>query len=195
MIIQLTGLSGSGKTTLAGLVKQLLENDNRQVEVIDGDIYRKTLCKDLGFSREDRCENIRRLGAVAHSFVCMGKIAIIAAINPFEFVRLELKEKYLARTAWIKCDIGILSKRDTKGLYKRSLLPDDHPDKIFNLTGINDIYETPFSPDLVIDTGNETVGQSTQKLYQFIIQHIPAYSSLSFPLLHTVQMPFYNKEV
>ncbi|OQP45725.1 adenylyl-sulfate kinase [Niastella populi] len=168
-IIQLTGLSGAGKTTLAQGVKHLLEKDALKVVIIDGDVYRKTLCKDLGFSKEDRMENIRRLGAAAFSFKDQADIIMIAAINPFEETRNELKEKYDTRTVWVKCNMPVLIERDTKGLYKRALLHDKHPDKLFNLTGINDIYEIPVSPDLVIDTSTATPGQCIRQLYEFLI--------------------------
>ena len=171
LLIQLTGLSGAGKTTLAENIKRLLEVQQLKTEIVDGDIYRKTICKDLGFSKDDRCENIRRLGKAAHSFMDSKDIAIIAAINPFEQIRNELKEKYAAKTVWIRCDMNVLLERDTKGLYKRAALPDHHPEKIFNLTGVNDVYEEPASPDLIVDTGNETIEQSTQKLYQFVLTH------------------------
>lgn len=171
LLIQLTGLSGAGKTTLAENIKLLSEAQQLKTEIIDGDIYRKTLCKDLGFSKADRGENIRRLGKAAHSFTGSKDIVIIAAINPFEQIRKELKEKYDAKTVWVKCDLDILLQRDTKGLYKRAMLPDDHRDKIFNLTGVNDMYEEPTSPNLVVDTGKETIEQSTQKIYQFILKH------------------------
>lgn len=170
MIIQLTGLSGAGKTTLAAGAKSLLKKHDLAVEVIDGDVYRKTLCKDLGFSREDRMENIRRLGKVAWSFKDQVDIILIAAINPFEEIRNELKEKYSAKTVWIKCDLAVLIERDPMQLYKRALLHDDHPDKIFNLTGVNDTYEIPAAPDLVIDTSRETPAQSVQKLYEFLLR-------------------------
>jgi adenylylsulfate kinase len=168
MLIQLTGLSGAGKTTLSQAVKVLLEKQSLLTEIIDGDVYRKTICSDLGFSKEDRCENIRRLGAIAGSFSKKNIIAIIAAINPFESARNELKEKYAAKTIWIKCDVNILYDRDTKGLYKRTLLPDGHPDKLSNLTGVNDIYEAPVSPDLIIDTGTGTMQSCATALYDFI---------------------------
>jgi adenylylsulfate kinase len=93
LIIQLTGLSGSGKSTLSDYVKQKLEERDLRVEIIDGDTYRKTLCRDLGFSKGDRCENIRRLGQAAFAFTGSRDVAIIAAISPFEEVRIELKEK------------------------------------------------------------------------------------------------------
>src|SRR5688572_17276822 len=138
MIIQLTGLSGAGKTTLVEGVKSLLEKQSLNAVIIDGDAYRKTLCKDLGFSKEDRMENVRRLGKAAWSFKDQADIIMIAAINPFEAIRNELTNKYGAKTVWIKCDLPVLIKRDTKGLYRRALLHDDHRDKIFNLTGVND---------------------------------------------------------
>ncbi|MEP6674021.1 MAG: adenylyl-sulfate kinase [Ferruginibacter sp.] len=169
MLIQLTGLSGAGKTTISLAVKKLLEANQLKTEIIDGDTYRKTLCSDLGFSAADRQENIRRLGALAHTFSKQGIIAIIAAINPFEIIRNELKEKYAAKTIWIRCDMKILLQRDTKGLYKRAALPEGHPDKLSNLTGVNDIYDLPYQPDLMIDSGTEDIDDSVNKLYQFIL--------------------------
>ena len=177
MIIQLTGLSGAGKTTLAEGVKYLLEKNPLKVVIIDGDVYRKTLCKDLGFSKEDRQENIRRLGAAAFSFKDQADIIMIAAINPFEDTRNELKEKYGTKTVWIKCNMPVLIERDTKGLYKRALLHDDHPDKLFNLTGVNDTYETPASPDLVIDTSTSTPAQCIRQFYEFLIFSRASYLS------------------
>ncbi len=177
MIIQLTGLSGAGKTTLAEGAKYLLEKNPLKVVIIDGDVYRKTLCKDLGFSKEDRMENIRRLGIAAFSFKDQADIIMIAAINPFEETRNELKEKYGSKTVWIKCNIPVLIERDTKGLYKRAFLHDDHPDKLFNLTGVNDTYETPASPDLVIDTSSETPAQCIQQFYEFLIFSRASYLS------------------
>lgn len=168
MMIQFTGLSGAGKSTLAEMVKTLHENKPGSIEIFDGDVYRKTLCRDLGFSREDRHENIRRLGKAASE--SGSDITIIAAINPFEIIRDELKEKYQARTVWIQCPVAVLLQRDTKGLYKRAFLPDNDPGKLFNLTGINDVYEEPLHPDLVIDTSSETIEESAGKLYSFILR-------------------------
>ena|SRR5581483_5090370 len=177
IIIQLTGLSGAGKTTLATGVKTLLEKHALKMEIIDGDAYRKTLCKDLGFSKEDRMENIRRLGKAAWSFKDKADIIMIAAINPFEATRNELKEKYHAKTVWITCDMPVLIKRDTKGLYKRALLHDDDPDKLFNLTGVNDTYEVPAQPDLIIDTSQDTAAESVQKFYEFLLRSRASYLS------------------
>ena len=174
LIIQLTGLSGSGKTTLSHYVKQRLAEKSLSVEIIDGDTYRKTLCADLGFSKADRCENIRRLGQAAYAFTGNRDVAIIAAINPFEEVRDELEEKYGAKTVWINCAIDVLIERDTKGLYKRALLPEDHPDKLNNLTGVNDDYDLPLSCDLIINTHQQTTGQSGDVLCDFVLQQISA---------------------
>ena len=172
LIIQLTGLSGSGKTTLSTYVKQKLEEQGLKVEIIDGDTYRKTLCRDLGFSKEDRCENIRRFGRAAFAFTGSRDVAIIAAINPFEEVRNELKEKYSVKTIWINCAIDVLIERDTKGLYKRALLPENHPDKLTNLTGINDDYDLPLTCDLIINTHEQTSEQSGYVLCDFIMQWV-----------------------
>jgi adenylylsulfate kinase len=167
-IIQLTGLSGCGKTTLSNKIKQLFAAQNIHIEILDGDQYRKTLCKDLGFSKNDRLENIRRLGNLASSLINQYAVIIIAAINPYEEARAELKLKHNAKTVWINCELESLIIRDTKGLYKRALLPDEDPDKIFNLTGVNDSYETPLSYDLKLDTHLESIDESAAKLHQFI---------------------------
>jgi adenylylsulfate kinase len=167
-IIQLTGLSGSGKTTLSLYVKQKSEVQNLRVEIIDGDVYRKTLCSDLGFSKEDRCENIRRLGKAAHALSKKFDVVIIAAINPYEQIRKELKTTYDVKTVWINCDIDVLIKRDTKGLYQRALLSADHPDKLNNLTGVNDGYDVPIDYDMVINTHAEGIEQSGNLFYNYI---------------------------
>lgn len=172
MILQFTGLSGAGKTSIAQALKTMLEAKGLPTEVIDGDQYRQTICKGLGFSKEDRCENIRRLGSVAESFRRQNYIAIISAINPYDIIRKELKETYGAKTIWVNCAVDVLIDRDTKGLYKRALLPDGHPDKINNLTGINDTYEIPQDADLVLYTSRETLEESTEKAFAFICVHL-----------------------
>ena len=168
-LFQMTGLSGAGKSTISNLLKYKLLDLNLNVEIIDGDEFRKTLCSDLGFSREDRIENIKRLGFVANLLAKNGIITIIAAINPYNIARNELHRKYNAKLIYINCDVETLRKRDTKGLYKRAFLPENHPDKIYNLTGINDTFEIPENPDLVIDTSKETLDESVQKTLDFIL--------------------------
>jgi adenylylsulfate kinase len=173
LFIQLTGLSGAGKSTIANGVKKLLQSNGYRVEVIDGDVYRKKICPDLGFSRVDRNENIRRLAFVSNKFAENGIISILAAINPYEEIRKELLlYGPHVKTVWINCDIDTLIKRDDKQLYKRAMLPDDHPDKIKNLTGINDPYELPENPDLVINTAVEDENRSIEILFDYILKNI-----------------------
>jgi len=171
MIIQFCGLSGSGKTTLAERVKSVFEKNGMKIEVIDGDEYRKVLCADLGFSKHDRNQNIRRLAFVASKLSAHDIIAIICAINPYEEIRQEIATNYnQVKTVFIDCDLETLKQRDTKGLYKKALLPEGHPEKIRNLSGVNDPFEIPLQPDLLINTANETIETSTRKLESFILK-------------------------
>ncbi|GAO41445.1 adenylyl-sulfate kinase [Flavihumibacter petaseus] len=175
MFIQLTGLSGSGKSTIANGARLLLQQRGHAVEVVDGDIYRNALWPDLGFSRKDRNENIRRLGFVANRFAANGVISIMAAINPYEDVRKELRNygDHVV-TVWINCDLATLLRRDTKQLYHKALLPESHPDRINNLTGVNDPYDVPVDPDLIINTHECTEALSIELLYHFIVNRMVA---------------------
>ncbi len=169
MIIQFCGLSGSGKTTLALKAKEHFSAQKINIEVIDGDEYRKYLCSDLGFSKPDRDTNIRRLSFVADKFSQYGIIPILCAINPYEETRKEIVGKYPnVKTIYVKCALEELIRRDTKGLYARALLPDSDPRKLVNLTGINDPFEVPVAPDLVIETDAETIEQSGKRLIDYI---------------------------
>lgn len=171
MIIQLCGLSGAGKTTIAFKTQELLKNAGIKTEVMDGDEYRKELCADLGFSQADRNQNIRRLAFVAAKLSQYGVLSIICAINPYEDIRTEITKKYRnVKTVFINCDIPTLLNRDTKGMYKRAMLPEDDPGKIRNLTGVNDPFEKPLNPDLVLNTNAENVEDSVNKLYSFILK-------------------------
>ena len=119
LFIQMTGMSGAGKSTLANLVAKRLRKKGIQTEVIDGDEYRKYLCSDLGFSKEDRNENIRRLGFVSKVLARNNVVSIIAAINPYDSIRKELDSlSKNVKTVYIKCNINELKLRDTKDLYR-----------------------------------------------------------------------------
>ncbi|WP_166925454.1 adenylyl-sulfate kinase [Flavobacterium poyangense] len=172
ILIQFTGLSGSGKTTLARNVASLLAAQGHKVEIIDGDIYRKTLCKDLGFSKEDRCENVRRLFNVGQNFVQSEVIVLLSVINPYEALRNEIGSHSFVRTVFLDCSIDNLIVRDPKGLYKKALLPDNDSNKINNFTGISDVYEIPLKADLVLKTDSESESVSTNKLYSFILDNL-----------------------
>lgn len=194
IFIQLTGLSGAGKTTLSYNVKQQLEKLGLKVEVIDGDDYRQTLCKDLGFSKADRIENIRRLGFVGKVLARNNVVVILSAINPYEEARKELKENIPQnKTVWIDCGLETLQERDTKGLYERAFLPENHPDKLNNLTGVNDPFETPEDADLIIKTDAESVEESSAKLLNFILENIePRRSNKPKALFIGRWQPYHN---
>ncbi|WP_343618234.1 adenylyl-sulfate kinase [Flavobacterium sp.] len=174
ILIQFTGLSGSGKTTLAQNVRQLLIENNYNAEIVDGDVYRKTICKDLGFSKEDRCENVRRLFNVGRNLISENKIVLMSVINPYENLRNELRSFEFVRTVFLDCSIANLIERDPKGLYKKALLPDDDENKIKNFTGISDVFEIPQKADLILKTDSEPVSVSTHKLYHFIVNSLVA---------------------
>jgi adenylylsulfate kinase len=171
-MIIMTGLSGAGKSTLANSLQAKLTLQGIAAEVLDGDHYRRTAHKGLGFSAADRRENIARLASVAHEKDNQGIVPIVAAINPFEDQRCGLANTYNAKIVWVRCDLQKLIERDTKGLYRKALLPDDHPDKISNLTGVNDPYEPPLHPDLVIDTSETPVEVSAGQLFEYVIRSL-----------------------
>jgi adenylylsulfate kinase len=173
LIIQLFGLSGVGKTTLAQAAKNELISKNLKVEIIDGDEYRKVICKDLAFTQTDRIENIRRLGFIGNILARNGIITLLSAISPYEIAREELKKQYqYVYGIWLDCPLEELIKRDTKGLYYRALLPDNDPNKIKNLTGINDIFEIPKNPDMIINTKESSINEAKNKLVNFIYEKI-----------------------
>lgn len=150
-----------------------LRDRGYRVEIIDGDEYREGLCRDLGFSKEDRNTNIRRLGFVSKILARNNVISIISAINPYEEIRKEIEDNGKnVKTVYVECDLETLKCRDTKGLYKRALLESGNPDKIYNFTGISDPFESPKSPDLVISTDQMTVKTATDILEKYIIQNV-----------------------
>ncbi len=180
MIVQMTGLSGAGKTTIARMVKKAIACESISIQVIDGDDMRNSWNKDLGFSKQDREVNIRRLASLANIFSSHGIVAIISAINPYENIRSELTRTYdNVLTVYVRCDIDELKRRDTKGLYYRALLPNNDAMYIHNLTGINDKYDYPPRPDLEIDTTRESRAVSVQKLVILIKTALHGQSTIS----------------
>lgn len=177
ILIQFTGLSGSGKTTLAENVSAMLLENGYEVKIVDGDVYRKTVCKDLGFSKEDRYENVRRLFNISRDFVASNYIVLMSVINPFEDLRNEIGQHEFVKTVFLDCSIDALINRDPKGLYQKALLPDHDVNKIRNFTGISDVYEVPLNADLILKTDSEPVSDSAQKLYRFIIDNLVTKSS------------------
>jgi adenylyl-sulfate kinase len=157
-----TGLSGAGKSTLSQLVGQRLCRHGARVELLDGDIVRTRLSKGLGFSKEDRDENIRRIGFVCELLTRHGVIAIAAAISPYRAIRDELRasiENFVE--IHVTCPIEILIARDVKGLYKKALAGE-----IPQFTGITDPYEPPLRPELVVDSSRESPEESCRRVWQ-----------------------------
>ena len=173
IFVQMTGMSGAGKSTMTFKAQSRLKEMGYNVEVIDGDEYREGLCKDLGFSKEDRNTNIRRLSFVGKVLSRNNVICIMSAINPYDDIRKEVKlNNKLAKTVYIKCDIDTLIDRDPKGLYRRALLPSNDPEHIPNFTGISDPFEEPIDADFVINTQSETIENSVENLINFILSNV-----------------------
>jgi sulfate adenylyltransferase/3'-phosphoadenosine 5'-phosphosulfate synthase len=159
-VVWFTGLSGSGKSTLAAMLSAELRSRGVHVEVLDGDEVRTHLSKGLGFSKEDRDTNIRRIGFVAKLIARSGGCAMTAAISPYRAIRDEQRAQ-IGRfvEVYCRCDIPILADRDAKGLYKKALAGE-----IKNFTGIDDPYEAPEHCEVVVDTGHETKEASLAKI-------------------------------
>lgn len=155
-----TGLSGAGKSTIATLVSQELLARHVPVEVLDGDDVRTNLSKGLGFSKEDRDTNIKRIGYVAGLLSRHGVIAITAAISPYRQTRDDVRRSIANfLEVYVRCPIEVCMARDVKGLYEKALAG-----KIRHFTGIDDPYEEPLHPDLVIDTHLEIPDESAAKV-------------------------------
>jgi adenylyl-sulfate kinase len=155
-----TGLSGAGKSTLANLLANELRERGHRVEILDGDEVRTNLSKGLGFSKEDRDINIRRIGYVCNLLARNGVIAISAAISPYREVRNEVRSIHGSFfEVFVKCPIPTLAERDVKGLYKKALAGE-----IKNFTGVSDPYEEPLRPELVVETDRENPEDSLKRL-------------------------------
>jgi adenylylsulfate kinase len=179
LLIQMTGLSGAGKSSIASLTRDNLAVLGYKVQLLDGDECRLHLCHDLGFSKSDRMENVKRLGYVGLLLAQHGVITIMAAINPYEEAREALKNKSkLTKTVFIDCPLDVTIQRDPKGLYRKAFLPAGHPEHVAHFTGVSDPYEPPAKPDLVIHTNEESKEESAMRLTKFILQEIqPLYSA------------------
>jgi len=155
-----TGLPSSGKSTLARRVEEVLLERGMNVEVLDGDEVRETFSKGLGFSKADRDTNVRRIGFVAKLLSRNGVVAITAAISPYRDTRDEMR-KAIARfvEVYVECPIDVLKERDVKGLYKKALAGE-----IKNFTGVDDPYEAPLKPEVLVPSNEESVDQSVTRI-------------------------------
>lgn len=165
-IIWFTGLSGAGKSTLAHAVEERLHQMSCRTFVFDGDNVRHGLCGDLGFSEEDRRENIRRIGEMAKLFVEAGVIALTAFISPFRADRL--KVRHLAAPGdfievYCRCPIEVCEQRDVKGMYRRA-----RAGEIRDFTGISSPYEEPENSELSVDTGSMPLDQCVDQVIGYL---------------------------
>ncbi len=162
-VLWLTGLSGAGKSTLAEALRDVLAEE-RRVEVLDGDEVRTHLSKGLGFSKEDRDTNVRRIAWVARTLARHGVAVITAAISPYRDARAEARR--LAEEAgvpflevFVHAPLGTLVDRDVKGLYRKALAGE-----IAHFTGVSDPYEPPVEPDVTVDSSRESVSGSVEAI-------------------------------
>lgn len=161
--IWFTGLSGAGKTTISIGVAKTLRKRGIKVEVLDGDIVRQNLTRDLGFSRADRDENIRRIGFVAQLLTRNGVVVLVSAISPYRDVRDEVRQKIGSSfiEVYVNAPLTTCENRDVKGLYKRA-----RQGEIKFFTGIDDPYEPPLKPDIECFTDQEDIEQSVAKVIE-----------------------------
>jgi adenylyl-sulfate kinase len=157
----LTGMSGAGKSTIADRIMAAFHSEHAKAELLDGDVVRTNLSQGLGFSREDRDTNVRRIGFVSELLSRNGVIAVVAAISPYRATREEVK----ARNGnfvevYVECPVEVLAGRDVKGLYKKALAGE-----VVNFTGISDPYEPPENPDVVVHSDRETLRESVNKIW------------------------------
>ena len=156
-----TGLSGAGKSTISTILEARLRAGGARVEVLDGDVVRTHLSKGLGFSKEDRDTNVRRIGFVAGMLSRHGVIAIAAAISPYRAVRDEVRSRIPNFVeVYVECPIAVLAERDVKGLYKKALAGE-----ISGFTGVSDPYEPPLHPEVIVNSSVETPEQSAAKIW------------------------------
>ena len=172
-----TGLSGAGKTTLGAALAEILRERGQTVEVLDGDVVRTNLSKGLGFSREDRDTNIRRIGFVAKLLTRNDVVAVVAAISPYRATRDAVRAD-IGRfvEVHVRCSLEELIRRDVKGLYQRAL-----KGEVAQFTGVSDPYEPPLTPDVVVDTDQESIEESVGKIVVALkkLGYLPVLSSAS----------------
>jgi len=155
-----TGLSGAGKSTISEILYRRFKASGRKVELLDGDVVRTHLSKGLGFSREDRDTNIRRIGWVCDILSRNGVIAIAAAISPYRAVRDEIRAQIPNFVeVFVDCPLEVVAERDVKGLYRKAITGE-----IPQFTGVSDPYEPPLNPEVRIDSSQETPDRSADRI-------------------------------
>ncbi|HEY9890569.1 MAG TPA: adenylyl-sulfate kinase [Candidatus Sericytochromatia bacterium] len=176
--IWFTGLSGAGKTTISRAIEQALQSKGyKRIEILDGDVVRQNLTKGLGFSKEDRDENIRRVGFVANILTRNQVIVLVSAISPYQEIRQELRERIGNFVeVYVNAPLAICEQRDVKGLYKKA-----RAGEIKNFTGIDDPYEPPLNPEVECRTDLESLEESVAK----VLAKLQELGYLGFPEVKT----------
>jgi adenylylsulfate kinase len=160
LTVWFTGLSGAGKTTISRVVENELRSQGYKVEVLDGDELRQCLTKGLGFSKEDRDENIRRIGYVANLLTRNDIIVLVSTISPYRHIRSQMRLDIADFVeVYVNAPLEVCEQRDVKGLYQRV-----RKGEILNFTGIDDPYEAPLFPEVTCDTHLETIAESAGKV-------------------------------
>ena len=159
-----TGLSGAGKSTLANQITKELQHRGLNVEILDGDEVRTNLSKGLGFSKEDRDTNIKRIGYVCKLLSRNGVVAISAAISPYREIR-DYNREQIGQfiEVYVQCSIEELTRRDVKGLYKKAIAGE-----IKNFTGVSDPYEAPLKPEITIDSEHQSEQESLRTILGYL---------------------------
>ena len=166
LILWFTGLPSSGKSTIANEVEKKLISSSVRTYILDGDNVRMGLCKDLGFSEEDRAENIRRIGEVSKLFVDAGYIVLSAFVSPYRRDRdaiREITEDGEFVEVFVKCPVEVCEERDVKGLYKKA-----REGIIKGFTGIDDPYEEPQNPEIVIETDKISLEEGVERIISYL---------------------------
>ncbi len=168
IVIWFTGLPCSGKTTLSQHIEKYFIEKNMPVQRLDGDVVRKTVSNDLGFSKKDREKNIERLSYIAKMLSDNGVNVVSAFVSPYQHMRdftRSVCENFIE--VYVKCDIKECERRDVKGMYKKA-----RKGEITNFTGVQDPFEIPQNPDIIVNTEKESVVESVQKIIDYIERHL-----------------------
>jgi adenylylsulfate kinase len=160
-VVWLTGLPSAGKSTIAAALAERIGDLGRPVEVLDGDVVRTELCADLGYSRADRDENVKRIGYVASLLARHGVVAVCPVVSPYRAARDAVRERAGERfvEVWVSTPVDVCAERDVKGLYARQ-----RAGAMTGLTGVDDPYEEPLSPEIVLPTHELSVDDAVEAI-------------------------------
>jgi adenylylsulfate kinase len=163
LTVWFTGLPSAGKTTIARALEKRLLDAGHRVEILDGDVVRTYLTRDLGYSRADRDENLRRIGFVAHLLSRNGVVVLCSVVSPYRDIREEMRALHDGRffEVYVSTPVDVCADRDVKGLYAKQ-----QSGEMSGLTGVDDPYEPPLDPEVVVPTHTQTLDESVEAVWQ-----------------------------